>query len=53
MYLRAFASDSEARALLGRFHQGSYHTRRPRSSLDQKTPDEARFTALPSIQMAA
>jgi putative transposase len=50
---RAFASVSEARALLGRYILGFYNTGRPHSSLDGQTPDEAYFTALPSMPMAA
>ena len=53
VYLRAYASVSEARASLGRYIDGFYNTRRPHSSLDGQTPDEAYFTALPSIPMAA
>jgi putative transposase len=53
VYLRAYASVSEARASLGRYIEGFYNTRRPHSSLDRRTPDEAYFTALPSIPMAA
>jgi len=53
VYLRAYASVSEARASLGRYIDGFYNTRRPHSSLDGRTPDEAYFTALPSIPMVA
>jgi len=53
VYLRAYASVSEARASLSRYIDGFYNTRRPHSSLDRQTPDEAYFTALPSIPMAA
>jgi putative transposase len=53
VYLRAYASVPEARASLGRYIEGFYNTRRPHSSLDRRTPDEAYFTALPSIPMAA
>ena len=42
-----------ARASLSRYIDGFYNTRRPHSSLDRQTPDEAYFTALPSIPMAA
>ena len=42
VYLRACASVSEARALIGRY-LGFYNSRRPRSSLDGKTPDQACF----------
>ena len=53
VYLRAYASVPEARASLGRYIEGFYNTRRPHSSLDGQTPDEAYSTALPSIPMAA
>ena len=46
VYLRAYDSVAEARALLGRY-LNFYNSRRPHSSLDRKTPDEAYFTALP------
>jgi putative transposase len=53
VYLRAYASVSEARASLGQYIDGFYNTRRPHSSLGRLTPDEVYFNALPSIQMAA
>ena len=53
VYLRAYASVSEARAALGRYIDGFYNTRRPHSSLGRLTPDEAYFNALPAIPMAA
>lgn len=53
VYLRAYASVPEARASLGRYIDGFYNNRRPHSSLDRLTPDEAYFNALPSIPMAA
>lgn len=53
VYLRAYASVSEARASLGRYIDGFYNTRRPHSSLGRLTPDEVYFNALPSSQMAA
>src|SRR4051812_37651327 len=46
VYLRAYDTVSEARASIGRylnFHNG----RRPHSSLDRQTPDQAYFTRLP------
>ena len=52
-YLRAYASISEARASLGRYIDGFYNTRRPHSSLDRQTPEEAYFNARPSIPMVA
>lgn len=42
VYLRAYASVSEARAGIGRY-LGFYNSRRPHSSLDGKTPDKAYF----------
>lgn len=42
VYLRAYASVSEARAGIGRYLT-SYNTRRPHSSLDGKTSDQAYF----------
>ena len=42
VYLRAYASVSEARASIGRY-LGFYNSRRPHSSLDGKTPDQAYF----------
>jgi len=53
VYLRAYTSVPDARASLSRYIDGFYHTRPPHSSLDRQTPDEAYFTALPSIPMAA
>jgi putative transposase len=53
VYLRAYASVSEARASLGRYIDGFYNTRRPHSSLGRLTPSEAYFKALPAIPMAA
>jgi len=42
VYLRAFASVSDARSSLGR-HLMFYNTRRPHSSLDRKAPEQAYF----------
>jgi len=53
VYLRAYANVPEARASLGRYIDGFYNTKRPHSSLDRKTPDEAYFQALPAIPLAA
>ncbi len=53
VYLRAYVSVPDARASLSRYIDGFYNTRRPHSSLERQTPDEAYFTALPSIPMAA
>src|SRR5665811_2025827 len=51
VYLRAYDSVSEARASIGRY-MDFYNGRRPHSSLDGMTPDQAYFTPLP-IRMAA
>ena len=53
VYLRAYASVPEARASIGRYIDGFYNTRRPHSSLDRRTPDEAYFAALQPIPVAA
>jgi len=45
VYLRAYASVPEARASIGRY-LGFYNSRRPHSSLDGKTPDQAYFNPL-------
>lgn len=52
VYLRAYASVSEARASLGRY-LGFYNAGRPHSSLDRQTPDEAYFNPLQPIPAAA
>ena len=46
VYLRAYDSVADARASLGRYLD-FYNRRRPHSSLDAKTPDEAYFNHLP------
>jgi putative transposase len=51
VYLRAYDSVSEARKSLGRYLD-FYNGRRPHSSLDRRTPDQAYFNPLP-IRMAA
>ncbi|MGB6922431.1 MAG: IS3 family transposase [Methyloceanibacter sp.] len=51
VYLKAYDSVSEARASIGRYLD-FYNGRRPHSSLDGTTPDQAYFTPLP-IRMAA
>ena len=52
VYLRAYASVSEARASIGRYI-GFYNTRRPHSSLDGKTPDQAYFNPMLPVPVAA
>jgi putative transposase len=51
VYLRAYDSVGEARQSIGRYLE-FYNGRRPHSSLDGMTPDQAYFTELP-IRMAA
>ena len=51
VYLRAYDSVSEARASIGRYLD-FYNRRRPHSSLDGMTPDQAYFTPLP-LRLAA
>ncbi len=53
VYLRAYADVPEARASIGRYIDGFYNVRRPHSSLDRKTPDEAYFTLRQPIPVAA
>ena len=45
VYLHAYATVAEARAGIGRYVT-LYNTRRPHSSLDDRTPDQAYFSAL-------
>jgi putative transposase len=51
VYLRAYDSVSGARASIGRYLD-FYNGRRPHSSLDGMTPDQAYFTSLP-LRLAA
>ena len=51
VYLRAYDSVSDARQSLGRYLE-LYNRRRPHSSLDDRTPDQAYFNPLP-IRVAA
>jgi putative transposase len=51
VYLRAYDSVSEARASIGRY-LNFYNGRRPHSSLDGVTPDQAYFNSLP-LRVAA
>lgn len=51
VYLHAYQSVGEARASIGRY-LGFYNTRRPHSSLDRQTPDQAYFNPL-QIRAAA
>jgi putative transposase len=51
VYLRAYDTVAEARASIGRY-LSSYNSRRPHSSLDRQTPDQAYFTKLPQIAAA-
>jgi transposase InsO family protein len=49
--IREHLAHAEARASIGRY-LGFYNTRRPHSSLDRQTPDQAYFTRLPQIAAA-
>ena len=51
VYLHAYDSVSDARASIGR-HFDFYNTRRPHSSLDEATPDQAYFNPMP-LRLAA
>src|SRR5215203_3749235 len=51
VYLKAYDSVSEARASIGRY-LAFYNGRRPHSSLDRRTPDQAYFTRLPQAVAA-
>jgi putative transposase len=51
VYLHAYDSVSHARQSLGRYFK-LYNQRRPHSSLDDQTPDEAYFSNLPLAQAA-
>jgi putative transposase len=46
VYLKAYDTVSDARTSIGRY-LGFYNSRRPHSSLDRQTPDQAYFTWLP------
>ena len=52
IYLRAYASVPQARAGIGRY-LSFYNAKRPHSSLDRQTPDQAYFNALQPIPVAA
>ena len=51
VYLRAYDTVAEARASI-RQYLSFYNSRRPHSSLDRQTPDQACFTRLPQIAAA-
>jgi putative transposase len=51
VYLRAYDTVAEARTSLARYFS-FYNSRRPHSSLDRQTPDQAYFTQLPQIAAA-
>jgi len=53
VYLRAYNTVPEAHVSFGRYIDGFYNAKRPHSSLDRKTPDEAYFKLLPAIQQTA
>ena len=51
VYLRAYDSVADARASLRRYFD-FYNRRRPHSSLDRRTPDQAYFEHLPQVAAA-
>jgi putative transposase len=51
VYLRAYDSVAEARTSIGRYFD-FYNRKRPHSSLDARTPDQAYFNALPLVAAA-
>jgi len=51
VYLRAYDSVTEARASIGRYLD-FYNRKRPHSSLDARTPDDAYFHSLPQVAAA-
>jgi putative transposase len=51
VYLRAYDSVAEARASIGRY-LNFYNRKRPHSSLDARTPDQAYFDHLPQVAAA-
>ena len=51
VYLKAYDSVAEARGAIGGYF-GFYNTRRPHSSLERRTPDQAYFNWLPQIAAA-
>jgi len=51
IYLKAYDTVGEARASIGRY-LAFYNGRRPHSSLDRKTPDQAYFDRLPQTAAA-
>ena len=52
VYLKAYESVSHARRSIGDYIN-PYNQRRPHSSLEDRTPDEAYFATLPAIKSAA
>ena len=52
VYLKAYDTVSEARASLGGYLEGFYNRKRPHSSLDRVTPDQAYFQNLPQLAAA-
>jgi putative transposase len=52
VYLHAYDSVSDARTSIGRY-LALYNRRRPHSSLDDRTPDQAYFPSIPPLRLAA
>jgi putative transposase len=53
VYLHAYDSVAQARTSIGRYIDGFYNSRRPHSSLDRRTPDQAYFNRPTPILAAA
>ena len=53
VHLHAYDSVAEAPTSIGRYIHGFYNSRRPHSSLDRRTPDQAYFNLLTPILAAA
>ncbi len=51
VYLKAYDSVAEARTSISRYLT-FYNSRRPHSSLDRRTPDQAYFNPLPQLAAA-
>ena len=51
VYLRAYDTVAEARTSIARYLT-FYNSRRPHSSLDRRTPDQAYFIPLPQLAVA-
>jgi putative transposase len=52
VYLKAYDSVGEARASIGQYLDDFYNRKRPHSSLDRRTPDQAYFEPRPQLEAA-